>query len=286
MNQKISEALISSCITDYHSKNLEKFEAIGSNHIADKKIVIVGIARDIEENLDKFRGLVAIFKEKTKECYSFLYENDSKDKTVDKLKRWADEDCTFKFKSETRDTEDLRLSVSDDRTENLAYARNQCVQWVKDNHADADYVIVIDPDFRDYYAPGLVNGLGFLYSQGWDAMAGCSYLYKHIGTHEGKVLTDEPQFTGYDCWAYRHTDWLDGHRSGIMFWFYYYVLPVGTNPHKVLSAFGGSCAYKCKDYISGEYKGGDCEHVTFHQSLYENNPDFQLYVNPSQVFIV
>ena len=71
-----------------------------------------------------------------------------------------------------------------------------------------------------------------------------------------------------------------------MFWFTFYIIPVGTNPHKVLSAFGGSCVYKTKDYLLGKYSGGDCEHVNFHKSIKEKNPDFNLYVNPSQVFIV
>jgi glycosyltransferase involved in cell wall biosynthesis len=286
MDQKTSKLLLTNCISEFHDKNLVHFEAVGKEHLKDKKVILVGIVRDVSEQLDKFQDVVRVLRVQVPDIEVFLYENDSTDNTVELLQRWSEENDWFHFKSEKRDAPDLRLSTSDDRTINLSYARNECLDWVREYHPNSDYVIVIDPDMRDYYIPGLVNGVGHMVEKNIDAMAGCAYLYKNIGDWNGKALTDEPQFTGYDCWAYRHTDWFDGHRNGLMFWFYYYILPVGSNPHKVLSAFGGSCIYKTKSYLLGIYTGGDCEHVNFHKSISEEDKEFNLYVNPSQVFIV
>ena len=286
MDQKLSETLLTNCVTEFHDQNLVKFEALGREHLQDKKIILVGIVRDVAERLHKFQDVSRQLKQMNFDIEVFLYENDSKDKTIELLERWSDEDSWFHFKSEKRDAPDLRLSTEDDRTINLAYARNECIDWVRKVSPNSDYVVVIDPDLHDYYVPGLINGVGHLVDKNADAMAGFSYLYKYIGDYNGKVLTDTPQFTGYDCWAYRHTDFMDGHRSGTMFWFYWYVLPIGSNPYQVLSAFGGSCVYKTKSYLSGIYTGGDCEHVNFHRSILEADENFTLYVNPSQVFIV
>lgn len=267
--------------------NANKYINIGLEHIKDKKIAFVGIARDISERIQNLQDVIEAFSEQQpKQIRIFIYENDSKDDTVAKLEEWKSTKDYVDFKSEKRYTPDLRLSTSNQRTENLAYARNQCVEYIRENCKDFDYIVVLDTDLADYGISGLLNTFGHLEAdKNISAMAGCSYLFKHV-TFYGEQITKEPQFTGYDCWAYRHTDWYDVYSVGMMYWFHFYILPIGSNPYKVLSAFGGSCVYKTQDYLSGTYSGEDCEHVTFHKSISDKNPDFNLYVNPSQIFIV
>lgn len=288
MNRKLSEHLLTKCISEYHINNVQHYFDIGSQYIKDKKIVFVSIARDISDRIENLQKVLEAFSEQEPKALKlFIYENDSKDDTVAKLEDWKSKKDYVDFQSEKRYTPDLRLSTDRKRTENLAYARNQCVEYVRENCKDFDYVIVIDSDLNDYSTVGLLNTFGYLADNNKiNAVAGCSYLLKHIVLNN-RQFSDEPQFTGYDCWAYRHTDWYDNYSAGLTYyWFQFYVLPIGSNPYKVLSAFGGSCVYKTQDYLSGTYSGEDCEHVTFHKSISDKNPDFNLYVNPSQIFIV
>ena len=249
--RKNTEILLTKCVDKYFLDNVEHYTHKGLQYIKDKKIIIVGIARDIAERLPNFQETIDhILKLKPKELKVFIYENDSTDNTQQLLIDWKKEqDQVFNFTSEKRNAPDLRLSVSDDRTNNLAYARNQCLNYVKRNAADFDYVIVLDTDMNDYSTSGLLNSFGYLCErEDIDAMAGFSYLLKKL-YYEGKPIASEPVYTNYDCWAYRHTDWYDTYSTGTMYWFWHWIPLIGSNPWKVLSAFGGSCIYKTKDYF-------------------------------------
>jgi hypothetical protein len=71
-----------------------------------------------------------------------------------------------------------------------------------------------------------------------------------------------------------------------MFWFGCWIMPTGSSPITVNSAFGGSCIYRSNIYFEANYDFMDCEHVCFHYNLYSSkNINFRLILNPSQQMV-
>jgi len=119
-----------------------------------------------------------------------------------------------------------------------------------------------------------------------NAIAGNSFQYRSLAEGDEKKT-----LWNYDSWAYRQTWWYplsqpEYFSYNIMTWFNLHIMPTGSQVISVNSAFGGMTIYRLQNFIKGEYNGRDCEHVTFHYSLKQANPDFQLVVNPSQIMLM
>lgn len=259
-------------------KGFEKIVSRGIEYASKQNIAIVSIARNVEKYLETSLSTFKELETKFKSVKYFIYENDSIDNTVEKLKSWSENNHNATIVSEKLDTPHMPLSTSDIRTSNLANARNKCVEYIKTIRSDIDYVLVIDIDFQNLYINGLLSSFGWLSMvKDIDALAGFSFVLK-----DGRENT---YLINYDCWAYRHNWWTDTYStgSGLMNWFNHWIPLVGSPIFQVNSAFGGSCIYKTESYILGEYKGYDCEHVTFHKNLFTKNQNFKLFVNPSQI---
>jgi hypothetical protein len=278
LNERIN--LLSHFITHEEFKNnyIANINA-GIDAACKTSINIVCLARNLGNCL--FRNLSIVedhIAKKFKNYNIFVYENDSTDNTVEELYRYKQTSNRFSFFSENRNVRHLPLSKSKERTENLAYCRNQCVSFVK-NQELTDYTIVLDIDFIGLHVDGLFNSFGILTKDNQiHAMAGNSFLYQKHPTQEGYVLTN------YDSWAFRHNWWLD--YQGEMFWFLHWKPPIGSAPFRINSAFGGACIYRTVDYLKGTYHGNDCEHVEFHKSLHSNIKNFNLFINPSQLILM
>jgi hypothetical protein len=258
----------------------------GEKYALTQRIAILSIARNSEDKLTQNLPFLNSLESLFKECSFYFYENDSNDNTPSLLKRWADSNPNATAVCEKLNTEYLPLSVSTTRTENLAKARNNCIEYVKQNIDNLDYVIVLDSDFIDFSVKGLLNSFGWFSKHDTiSAITGFNFLKKYI-TFPNATQTKNKILTNYDSWAYRHTWWGDIQQAGLMYWFQYWIPLVGSPLINVNSAFGGCGIYKAKDYIQGEYTGENCEHVMFHQTLYKNVPNFSLHVNPSMIMYV
>jgi hypothetical protein len=178
-----------------------------------------------------------------------------------------------------------------ERIKALAEYRTKVQEYIRTNWSDYDYVILIDTDFVDFSAYGLLNTFGWLTNNNIDAMAGFSYTFKPL------TITGHYAYNiwNYDSWAYRESWWRDLELEPVysslqnypkMLWFGLRVLPKGVFPTKINSAFGGMVVYKMKDYLIGEYDHYDCEHVTFHRSISTKNKSFNLFINPSQIMLL
>jgi hypothetical protein len=254
----------------------------------DSTVAIVSISRNSAESVGSCLNFLSDNIEPLfKKVYFYTFENDSEDNTVEVLKQWASERDNAKIESETRGTPYLPLSTSKVRTENMAYARNKCQDYVKSLQDKVDYVIVIDTDFMDFSINGFINSMGWLaYNNNLDAVAGFSFLYKRMQFTEG-YLSKNIMLTNYDSWAYRINHWSDVQGQGMMYWFQWWLPIPGSPPIKVNSAFGGCCIYKADKYLSGRYNGSDCEHVALHGDILVNNESqFNLFANPSMVMYV
>lgn len=254
----------------------------------DSTVAIVSISRNSAESVGSCLNFLSDNIEPLfKKVYFYTFENDSEDNTVEVLNQWASERDNAKIESETRGTPYLPLSTSTVRTENMAYARNKCQDYVKSLQDKVDYVIVIDTDFMDFSINGFLNSMGWLASNdSVDAVAGFSFLFKRMQFTEGYV-SKNIMLTNYDSWAYRINHWSDVQDRGLMYWFQWWLPLPGSPPIKVNSAFGGCCIYKTDKYLSGRYNGSNCEHVTLHGDIFVNNEgQFNLFANPSMVMYV
>lgn len=259
-------------------KGFKKIVSNGIEYAAKQNIAIVSIARNVEKYLETSLSTFQELETKFKSVKYFIYENDSTDNTVNIIKKWQTSKNNVTFINEKLDTPHMPLSTSDIRTSNLANARNKCINYIKSISSSIDYVIVMDIDFQSFFIDGLLNSFGWLsIVKDISALAGFSFILKD--------RNKDTYLINYDCWAYRHNWWTDTYSigSGLMGWFNHWIPIVGSPIFQVNSAFGGSCIYKPEFYINGEYKGYDCEHVTFHKNLFAKNKNFKLFVNPAQI---
>lgn len=255
---------------------------LGKEIAKNSTVGIAALARNIESVATRnLKVLNDTFLKYFKDYEFFIYENDSEDDTVELLQQWSQKD-NHNFVSEKLNAPKFGTSTTQERLKVMSNGRNICKNNLSTNN---DYILVIDLDFISTQSVGLLNSIGWLQEQYISAMAGFSYTYRIQALPEG-FKTQNPIWTNYDSWAYRHTHWEDLYSKGEMYWFWWWLPKIGLIPWSVNSAFGGSCLYKSKYYFSADYDHYDCEHVTHFFNIKKNDPSFNLFVNPSQSMIV
>jgi hypothetical protein len=257
---------------------------IGEKYIANKKIVVTGICRNVghclEQNIIELNSLTKYGAN----IEYFIYENDSTDNTKDILSKLGSNE-RFNFTSQDLSLPHFGSLKSLERTSNLAKHRNRCLEYIKQYHNNTDFVIVVDLDFSKISINGILHSFG-IFSQNYlfvDAIAGNSFEIK-------KHNDGQQNIWNYDCWAYRGNWWDDLYKHteynmfDPMLWFGLWHPLIGSPPPQVNSAFGGCCIYKTQKYILGKYEGYDCEHVCFHKYLSKNH-GLNLFLNPAQIML-
>lgn len=238
----------------------------GKTITSKSQVVVVALARDCEQQLQNSVDLISSLE--TKQTNFFVYENDSKDATKDILKN--NEITSVR---ENRNLEDIR-DRSFDRTHRLAEFRNKYVDWVKDNHSNSDYVIVLDLD----------ADLGFSVNGIYNSIAWLNDISDAGGMGSYSLLLNKNNCVHYDSFAVRLNDWkpseeLDHNNT----WFRNWHPLIGSDPVQLYSCFGGLAVYKTQAFLCGKYNGElGSEHVEFHKSLQENG--WNMYLNPSSRF--
>lgn len=254
------------------------YVSYGKEFLSDKSICITGLIKNGANHIDDKYHLFKSLRNYCRSLDILIYENDSTDKTPEILKNWKDPDIKFHIISEILHANHRGHPYKDvARTEAMASYRNKCLSFI-DTNIVTDYIIVLDLDYKEISVDGILNSFGWIQNQSKiNIMAGFSYQQ-----HKNGLLTN------YDSWAYRG-NWWDDYQSdkNFAYTFINWRPFIGSTPFKVNSAFGGCCIYDRQTYLSGKYSGGDCEHVTFHKSIYQNTQDrYNLYVNPSQIMVV
>lgn len=279
-------------LPEFEQLYFDKIE-LGKNFIKDKKIIILGLVRNLENSLYDNVVSISTISKYCSNISFFLYENDSIDNTANVLKKCKSEIKNFNYLSDTlnlrsfdhKTIESTLELKSIERTLNLAKHRNMCLSYLRDKHDKFDFVIVMDMDFEKFSLDGILNSFGWFSENYADALVGTSLQFKYLFTSEHKDLWN------YDCWAYRGSWWEDlqkysnHHGYDPMLWFGFWQLPIGSKPIQVNSAFGGIGIYKTEDIISVEYDGYDCEHVCLHKNLKDKYPNYKLCINPSQLML-
>lgn len=264
----------------------EKYVNNGKDVLKGKKIVFSMLCRNSEKSLKKNVDLLVSLVEPYVEDYRFvIFENDSTDNTVDVLQSLYSKNSKIQYRSEKYERPHFGPVKSSERTNALAEYRNKSRDIIREKYSDFDYAIVVDSDFISMSQDGFYNSFGLMDFTQCDAMAGTSY---QLVQQNGKT-----QLWNYDSWAFRGSWWhdLSYFRSQFvidnpMLWFGFYIIPRGSSPYAVNSAFGGMAIYKMQTYLTGDgYSGQDCEHVMFHLNIRKNTNSL-IMVNPSQIMLM
>lgn len=261
-------------------ENFIKKVNCGKQIAKDKKIVITGLARNCENslknNLNHIRELISYFKSHE----IVIYENDSTDNTRNILKNIGANVIGIDDKSE------IQNGISLTRIQKMSKYRNECLNFIKNNFKESDYILVFDFDINNFIADGIFNSLGNEEEFNFDAIGSVSIKNK---IKDGKIYSYH-----YDAWAMKMFSWYEEFSQEWQHprfqWFSNWIPPLGGHPIKVKSCFGGLMLYKTNSILSGKYNShlSDkhdnifcVEHSALHESM-ELNGFGNIYINPSQ----
>lgn len=272
--------------TDPHENNYLTKTNLGKEYLSELNITFACLIRDVGLVIDSNTKKISDFAKTYSKSYNIVFfENDSNDNTKDKLAEIKQQYSNIEYISKNYNRPKFGPVKTKTRTMALAEYRTELQKFIQQNYT-TDYIIVLDFDFIDLSINGMLNSFGWLSTQSnYSAIAGNSFQIR-------KVFGDNIDMWNYDSWAYRGSWWEDLTQYSAyeprhydpMLWFGLWIPPVGSQPFKVNSAFGGCCIYRSEYYYNGTYDGSDCEHVTFHKDLYDNK-NFELYLNPSQIIL-
>ena len=260
---------------DSYSEHVE----FGRVEARRQKLAIVAICRNAMPYLKNTLMLVDELAGLWRDCSLYVYENDSTDETAGVLDDFAIRQWVT-VEHDTLGGEDSR-GFEPERTVRLAKCRTRCQEWVRQNAADAGYVMVLDTDpHGGFSVDGVLNSLGWFCE-----MLGESFHRREPGAMASHSLFVTEKAGGYgvaayDAWAARLT-WFEDRREHQ--WFHLLMPPVGSPPFPMNSAFGGLCLYRREAYLAGVYEGGDCEHVFHHKAM--QKAGYQLFLNPGSRYV-
>jgi len=232
-----------------------------STPVLNYTAIIVGTARDIspfvEKNIPKLQKIAKLFNY----CPIVVYENDSKDNTLELLKKFPITVIT-------------ETNVKGNRTTRLAHGRNVLHDYAISLNYPFDYYIVCDLDDKiEKLTPDSILSC-FKYS-GW-SMMGANQQHSY---YDLWALRTKDTWCNLDCW---------NNIKGIMGCESKYI-PSDSDPIPVDSCFGGTGIYRFKDTLGCRYSSFPqefseeiCEHVPFHQSMRELH-GAQLFINPGMI---
>jgi len=261
-------------------RNEEKL--IGFRRMADLSVSICSIARDCEKNLLKNITKVEKLRKYFADSEVIVFENDSKDKTLDILNRWKEASNNILVKSEKYNSVTIPNSknggnpyFSKSRIDKMSFYRNKYLEIINTNNFRRDFVIIIDLDISNFSIDGIAHSFGV--SQDWCCI-----------TANGKSLSKTFKMQYHDSYALvekgnqalpMNEKTIEDNRKKFA------SLKHGMPLIAVDSAFGGLAIYDWNS-IKGKYYsciGNDdkrvevlCEHVSLNKQLGGN-----VFINPS-----
>ena len=253
-----------------YEPDYRRLVVLGKRRMAASRVVFCGLARDVEKELavvtQRIESAAAMFRD----YRVVIYENDSRDGTLDLLHAWERENPNVTVLHEVLEAPRWGSVPDPERMAHLAYCRNRYLDHVAQHHADFDHMIVLDTDLhRGFSYEGLANTFGH---EDWDAVGSNGILVPI----EGRPPPD-PMF--FDAWAFRSEGDVEAQSFEVVNRLQFHR---GEPLVPVWSCFGGLAVYRMDCVLSGaRYGGTDCEHVVFHRELRDRGYAAQ-YLNPSQ----
>jgi hypothetical protein len=243
--------------------------AAGYENMKGLSAVICGITKDDAAVLPLTIARIEKTGSFFRDYRVIIYENDSRDNTLDLLEKWAAANPRVKILTESiSGTEIMQWS----RTEKLAHFRNRYLQLIKEDkeYATFDFVIVADLDLKGGWSN---DGIATSFARtDWDMVAANSIGYHNL------------RRTYYDTFALLPKNIF---KTGLVYKLFGegWQLHRGDQFIKIQSGFGGLALYRKEAIIARQYCGiinGEkvCEHI----SLNTGN-EWRCFLNPSQITV-
>lgn len=244
------------------NRNITKLPNVSS-------VVLIGTARDIEGFLPTTFKNIQMICDCFKKSNIIIYENDSKDKTLELLQNWSLTKKNVNIISEK--------NVPGLRTHRLSHGRNIIMD--KALALKSDYIVVMDLDNVN----DKLTKDAFL----------SSFKFPNL---DWAVMTANQYKKFYDVWALRtYDDWMPFdyveciiEKNDLNYCHRNRVKHIDKNKEliSVKSAFSGLGIYKTKYIEKCKYYGGSgtkeiCEHVPFNECIIKNGG--KIYINPKMI---
>lgn len=238
----------------------------GAYKMSQSTVVIAGLVRTISDNIKYLLPRIERLGGMFKHYEVVLYENDSTDSTLSQLLQWSMSNPNVYIINQVLNKKRHEQDRTDDRTNDMAFYRNQYLEFMERKCKDYEYIIMLDTDVRGGYS---YEGFANSFSYTWDGCGSNGILYEN----NRRVF--------FDSFAFRRLNHPTVHDSDEINGLLY---NRGEPLIKVDSCFGGAGIYR-REAIEGiRYGGGDCEHAVFHKRMKEAGYN-NLYLNPSQIIL-
>ncbi len=246
--------------------------AEGYDRIRKRRVVIAGLARDIDQVLPQTIQRIERQGEMFLDYRVIIYENDSSDATCELLHDWAARNPRVTAICEQRGDPVNQPSRCLSRAARMAYYRARCHELITHEFPRYDAVILVDTDLAGGWS---LDGVAHTFGQeNWDFVGANGIIYR-------RKWLQPNMLAHYDAWAFRNDPEftpLSTRAVNRMLFFR------GEPLKHVYSCFGGVGIYRMAAYLSGRYDGSDIEHVTFHREMHRRGYD-RTYLNPNLIAV-
>ena len=294
---------------DYYSR-IE----LGKKEAKNTSVIFCGMGRDVGSVINTTISRIYKTAKLFKDYRIVLYENDSKDDTVEKIEKFSNLDSKFTLISESRETsnwkekDDHCLGLS--RATELADCRNEYMDHISsmEDLDDFKYVIVLDLDIIGGWSyDGVLHSLSYLSldQPAFDYDTDEFKVYKSIDAVTSNGVLTEPNniypiedramwhrlndLLFFDIWAFRFydhplipTESLSNNN--------FMRIRRGQPPIVVESNFNGLAIYKTHPFMNFRYSATkpeaegftvNCDHPSLHRAM--NKVGCSIILNPSMI---
>lgn len=256
-----------------------KTKEVSLEKMRNSKIIMTGLCRNVSENIDKNIKLLLETGAYYKDHKIVIFENDSTDGSRERIKEWTKNDSNVELiECEVPNCQykkERYFGLSRKRQDDMVFYRNKCLNYIKENYSNYDYLLLVDLDMVGYYSiEGLIHSMSF---DDWDAI--------FVNGRKPSLFALGIVSQMYDSLAFvDHDEDINTRYQAIsnQFKSSCRMQLISRNKlHKVKSAFNGAGLYKMSSILPFEYVNGwSCEHIGLHNQMIQNGFD-KLYINPN-----
>jgi hypothetical protein len=220
--------------------------------LLDKKILVIGLARNISGNIGNIQRFYHSLKDKFEGAAFFYITNNNTDNTVDILTKWESNDNTVRGYN----APPSQISL-ENRTRQFALLRDELVQRGRAHMNDCDYILMLDLDVESNISlDGFLSC--FTLADDWDIICANAEFNDnpyHYDVFALRLLTQPDDITSiysdFTKFYGTSTKWLDKLYNFESF-------------YRVKSAFGGAMLFRAGldiKWYNDKLTGDICEHL-------------------------